>query len=75
MAKRCSFADCTHTTEKGCAVLLSRENGELTDERYQSYLKLMRESKHYEMTYLEKRVKDRAFGKMRKNYKKRNQKQ
>ena len=73
IAGSCCFVDCTHTFEKGCAVLSSLERGELSAERYQSYLKLVKESKYYEMTYLEKRKKDRAFGKMRKNYKKNNE--
>jgi ribosome biogenesis GTPase len=75
LAKRCRFADCTHTTEKGCAVLPGIAEGELTPERFQSYLKLMKESKHYEMSYLEKRKKDKAFGKMVRNYMKSRQKQ
>jgi ribosome biogenesis GTPase len=75
IAHRCRFSDCTHTTEKGCAVLLSVEAGELTSERYQNYLKLMKESKFYEMTYLEKRGRDKAFGKMLKNYMKFKQQQ
>jgi ribosome biogenesis GTPase len=75
IAERCRFADCTHTTEKGCAVLSSVAEGELTAERFQSYLKLTKESTYYEMTYLEKRKKDKAFGKMVKNYMKSKQKQ
>jgi ribosome biogenesis GTPase / thiamine phosphate phosphatase len=74
IAERCRFATCTHTTEKGCAVLLSVAEGELTAERFQSYLKLTKESEYYEMTYLEKRKKDKAFGKMVKNYMKAKQK-
>jgi len=75
IAERCRFSNCSHTTEKGCAVLLSVAEGELTAERLQSYLKLMNESKYYEMTYLEKRKKDKAFGKMVKNYMKAKQQQ
>jgi ribosome biogenesis GTPase / thiamine phosphate phosphatase len=75
IAERCRFANCTHTTEKGCAVLIGVAEGELTDERFQSYLKLTKESRYYEMTYLEKRKKDKAFGKMLKNYMKSKQKQ
>ncbi len=74
-AERCRFADCTHTAEKGCAVLLGLAEGKLTAERLQSYQKLMKESKYYEMTYLEKRKKEKAFGKMVKNYMKAKQKQ
>ena len=75
IAKSCRFADCTHTTQKGCAVLSSVADGELTAERFQNYQKLMKESKYYEMTYMEKRNKDKAFGKMVKNYMKAKQKQ
>ncbi len=67
-AQECRYADCTHTVEKGCAVLTRIGTGELSRERYQNYLKLARESEHYEMTYAERRKKDKAFGKMLKNY-------
>ena len=67
-AKNCRFADCTHTQEEGCAVLAMLEAGRLSREKYDSYMKLQKESEHYEMTYLEKRKKDKAFGKMLKNY-------
>jgi ribosome biogenesis GTPase / thiamine phosphate phosphatase len=69
-AGRCRFADCTHTTEVGCAVLASVDAGTLTDERLESYRKLVKESRYYEMTYIEKRKRDKAFGKMMKNYSK-----
>ncbi len=69
-AARCRYSDCTHTVEKGCAVRDAVAAGEVSAQRYESYLKLQRESDHYEMTYLERRKKDRAFGKMLKNYEK-----
>jgi ribosome biogenesis GTPase / thiamine phosphate phosphatase len=75
IAERCRFSDCTHTNEKGCAVLASVAEGTLTAERLQSYQKLTKESKYYEMTYLEKRKKDKTFGKMVKNYMKLKQEQ
>jgi ribosome biogenesis GTPase / thiamine phosphate phosphatase len=74
IAGHCRFADCSHANEKGCAVLLSVAEGKLTAERYYSYLKLMKESKHFEMNYLEKRKNDKAFGKLVKNYMKSQQK-
>ncbi len=67
-AADCRYANCTHTEEKGCAVLAKVTTGELSEERYQSYLKLAKESRYYEMSYLERRKKDRAFGKMIKNF-------
>ncbi|HEY9595681.1 MAG TPA: ribosome small subunit-dependent GTPase A, partial [Spirochaetia bacterium] len=73
-AESCRYADCTHTREKGCAVIAMVASGQLSEERYRSYLKLQKESRHYEMGYLEKRKKDRAFGKMLKSYEKSNRK-
>jgi len=65
----CRFSDCTHTQEPGCAVLMSIENGDLSEERYRSYLKLRKESDHYQMSYVDKRKKDRAFGRFIKSVK------
>jgi ribosome biogenesis GTPase len=58
----CRFRDCTHTNEAGCAILKAIENGELSEERYRSYLKLLKESEYHQMSYVEKRKKDREFG-------------
>ncbi len=67
LAESCQFNDCTHTNEKGCAVLEALENGQLSVERYQNYIKMIKESAYNEMSYLEKRKKDRRFGKHVKN--------
>lgn len=40
----CRFRDCTHTDEPGCAVRAAVEAGELTQERLDSYLKLVGEA-------------------------------
>ncbi len=66
----CRFADCTHTGEPGCAVLLAVENGTLSPDRYQSYLKLKKESEFHDLSYVEKRRKDRSFGRFIKSAKK-----
>lgn len=60
----CRFKDCTHTVETGCAVLRAVEDGSLDDERYRSYLKLLKESRFYQMSYAERRKKDKQFGRM-----------
>jgi ribosome biogenesis GTPase len=60
----CKFNDCTHVKEKGCAVLAAINNGELSEKRFQNYLKIKNESAFYEMSYAEKRKKDKRFGKM-----------
>ena len=62
LSRSCRFANCTHTTEIGCSLLTAIEDGELSEERYRSYLKLLRESEYHQMSYVEKRKKDRKFG-------------
>ena len=62
LSKSCRFTDCTHTTEIGCSLLMAIEKGELREERYRSYLKLLKESEYHQMSYVEKRKKDRKFG-------------
>jgi ribosome biogenesis GTPase len=70
LSMACCYADCSHTQESDCAVLTAITNGELSEERYSVYLKLRKESEHYEMSYFEKRKKDRAFGRFVKTAKK-----
>ena len=66
----CHFADCTHTDEPGCSVLLAVENGILSEDRYRSYLKLRKETEFHDLSYVEKRKKDRSFGRFIKTAKK-----
>ncbi|NLF51462.1 MAG: ribosome small subunit-dependent GTPase A [Leptolinea sp.] len=70
LALECKFTNCTHTTETGCALVAALEDGRLSRERYESFLKLSTESNFHEMSYLEKRQKDRDFGKYIKTMKK-----
>ncbi|UCH80308.1 MAG: ribosome small subunit-dependent GTPase A [Nitrospiraceae bacterium] len=64
LSKQCQFNDCTHVIEKGCAVLSALERGELSEKRYHNYIKMNKESVFNEMSYLQKRQKDKQFGKM-----------
>lgn len=69
----CKFSDCTHTNEPGCKILEAIDNGKLSQERYDSYLKLKNESKYNDDSdsYLrEKRTKFKEIAKMNKNNKK-----
>jgi ribosome biogenesis GTPase len=66
----CRFKDCTHTTEVGCLVIKAVETGEIDMDSYENYLKMEREKAHFESTLAEKRMKEKEFGKMMKNYKK-----
>lgn len=70
MAATCKFSDCTHTNEKGCAIINAVNSGTLSASYYENYLKMEREKDHYESTIAIKRQKDKAFGKMVKQMKK-----
>ena len=43
---RCKFTDCRHETEPGCAVKAAIDSGELTLQRWESYLALKKEAKY-----------------------------
>jgi ribosome biogenesis GTPase len=70
----CRFNDCTHTKEVGCSILKALRNGELSEARYQSFLKLKKESEHYQMSYVERRRKEKKFGLFIKSVMKHNKK-
>ncbi len=63
LAKECKYADCTHIREPGCAVLAAVKSGKLEAEVYDNYIGLKKETEYYEMSDLDKREKDRQFGK------------
>lgn len=70
LAQNCKFADCTHTSEVGCSVLEALETGEIDKNSYDNYIKIEKEKAYFESTVIERRKKDKDFGKMMKNYKK-----
>ena len=70
LAAQCRYANCSHEHEPGCAVRAAVEKGELQKDRYSNYIKLKKESEYYEMSYLDKRRKDKAFGRFLKSAKK-----
>jgi ribosome biogenesis GTPase / thiamine phosphate phosphatase len=63
LAKECKYPDCTHIQEPGCQILLALESGELNQSEYDNYINLKKEAGYYKMTKLEKREKDKEFGK------------
>jgi ribosome biogenesis GTPase len=67
LSQNCRFSDCTHTVEKDCAVLQAVEDGNIDKDRYQNYLKIRKEAEYLNRSYVEKRRKDKEFGKMAKN--------
>ncbi|MBR5820593.1 MAG: ribosome small subunit-dependent GTPase A [Alistipes sp.] len=45
--RECRFYNCTHTHEPGCAVVAALEAGEISELRYESYLKMMDDDDKY----------------------------
>jgi ribosome biogenesis GTPase len=70
LSESCRYANCGHEHESGCAVRAAVRDGELNEDRYSSYIKLKKESEYHEMSYRDKRKKDRAFGRYIKSAKK-----
>jgi ribosome biogenesis GTPase len=69
-AQECRFKDCSHTNENGCAILAALEKGDLEEALYLNFQRMEKEKMHFESDALERRKKDKEFGKMIKNVKK-----
>jgi ribosome biogenesis GTPase len=76
LAVRCHFRNCSHTVERRCAVQDAVDSGNLSRERYESYLKLRREIDYLSEekarhTYLERKrqskIAQRAFNKFKRH--------
>jgi ribosome biogenesis GTPase len=72
LAQNCKFKDCTHTNEIGCSVIEAVENGKLDKSLFENYQKMQREKLYFETSVLEKRKKEKLFGKILKDYHKMN---
>lgn len=46
LALQCRFANCDHDKSDGCAIKAALDNGQLELSRYQSYLKMLRETEY-----------------------------
>lgn len=65
LSTQCRFRDCGHQNEPGCAVESAIDDGTLTEERFNSYLKLQRE-----LAYLERKTNKKAQKEEREKWKK-----
>ncbi|HEY0655820.1 MAG TPA: ribosome small subunit-dependent GTPase A [Chryseosolibacter sp.] len=64
LAEACRYNDCRHIEENGCAVLAGLENGSLDAIVYDSYIKLLKEQKRFQITADEKKRMNKQFGKI-----------
>lgn len=70
LSGECRFKNCTHTGEAGCAVLAAVKKGEIEGSAFENYMKMEREKAYFESTVAERRKKEKIFGKMLKDYQK-----
>lgn len=63
-AASCRFEDCTHVDEPYCAVIEAVNNGHLSVDVYNSYLKLRKESWYFSTSQHEKRKRDKSYSKI-----------
>jgi len=66
LSRQCRFSNCKHDTEPGCAVKKAITNGQLSQERVDSYKKLIREQEYLNnrRNVYERRKKDKKLAKI-----------
>jgi ribosome biogenesis GTPase / thiamine phosphate phosphatase len=65
-SERCRYNDCRHIEENGCAVLEALQQGALDSVVYDSYIKLLKEQRRFQVTADEKKRMNKQFGKISK---------
>jgi ribosome biogenesis GTPase / thiamine phosphate phosphatase len=70
LSLKCKYPDCKHIDESGCAVIRALNNGTIDQDSLDNFIKIQNEQQRFQTSIVEKHKKDRAFGKMMKNYKK-----
>ena len=63
-AHLCRYSDCKHFNEAGCSVLDAVQRGVLDATVYDSYIKLMKEQKRFEIKMEDKKRLGKQFGKL-----------
>ena len=76
LAKFCRFRDCKHLNEPGCAVLRAVENDELDADRYESYVKQLKELKYLErkQDYHARKQEEQRWKNIKKSHRKQDKK-
>jgi ribosome biogenesis GTPase len=64
LSNQCLYKNCSHTNEKGCAIQKALSERVISEERFRNYVKMNKETSYNEMSYFEKRKKDKNFGKL-----------
>jgi ribosome biogenesis GTPase / thiamine phosphate phosphatase len=69
-ARGCRFPDCRHDSEPGFEFRAAIDRHELSKEHLKNYRKLRRESEFHDLSYADRRKKDKAFGRFLHSYNK-----
>jgi ribosome biogenesis GTPase / thiamine phosphate phosphatase len=64
LAANCRYGDCRHMNESGCAVLNALNNGSLEQVVYESYVKLIKEQRRFQISSEDKKQQAKQAGKM-----------
>ena len=63
-AQACRYTDCQHLNESGCAVTAALCSGELDQQAYESYVKLIKEQRRFEINIEDRKRINKQFGKL-----------
>ena len=71
IAGECKYKDCTHTQEKGCAVIEALNKGKISQKKYDNYLKMRKELQYLEtkQDYFAAKEKERKWKNIKKELK------
>jgi ribosome biogenesis GTPase len=67
LASSCRFADCSHESEPGCAILAAVEDGSVDADRLKRWRKLVREEAMNRESIAERRARGKATGRLYKS--------
>jgi ribosome biogenesis GTPase len=70
LSQQCRYTTCTHVHESDCAVLQAVEEGHIKRSSYDNYLKMLKEKAHFESDMIDRKRREKSFGKTLKDYKK-----
>ena len=68
-ARQCRYSDCKHLNEEGCAILEALQSGKLDHTIYDSYVKLMKEQRRFEINIEDQKRLNKQFGRLTKEAK------
>lgn len=69
LSHMCTFSDCNHVNNEGCAILKAVAAGDISTDQYHNFIKLSKEEKHFSQDVHQRRKEGKKFTKMIKEVK------